>query len=164
MLSLSLNVSRNRSRHQRCSLKKTVLKISQISQKTTCIGVTWRSATLLKVTPAQVVSCEFWEIFRNSFFYRITSGGCFRRYLSIESSDSLSKSNLIQSLHKWCYSNPIYTNCSICYDKVWKMRPLSLNCWESWVQFLLQLLQFRVCSLEFEKSVVTTSGLIEWGY
>ena len=36
-----------------------------------------RLATLLKKTLAQLFSCEFCEIFKNTFFHRILSGGCF---------------------------------------------------------------------------------------
>ena len=36
-----------------------------------------RLANLLKKTLAQLFSCEFCEIFKNTFFHRILSGGCF---------------------------------------------------------------------------------------
>ena len=61
---------------KRCSAKKVLLKISQNSQENTCARVSFliklqalRPATLLK-TLAQVLSCEFCEIFKNNFFYR----------------------------------------------------------------------------------------------
>ena len=50
----------------RCSSKKVFLKISQYSQKNTCVGVSF----YCKETPAQVFSCEYCKIFKNSFFYR----------------------------------------------------------------------------------------------
>ena len=37
----------------------------------------FRPATLLKKTPTQVLSCEYWEIFKNSFFHRTSANGCF---------------------------------------------------------------------------------------
>ena len=42
---------------RRCSVKKVVLK-------------NFRPATLLKQTLAQVLSCEFSEIFNNTFFHK----------------------------------------------------------------------------------------------
>ena len=55
---------------QRCSFRKVFLKISQNSQESTCAGGL-RPATLLKKeTLTQVFSCEFWKIFKNTFFYR----------------------------------------------------------------------------------------------
>ena len=47
------------------------LKISQNSQESTCVRVFFLKK---KETLAQVFSCEFYEIFKNTFFY---SGGCF---------------------------------------------------------------------------------------
>ena len=49
-----------------------VLKISQYSQESTCVGVSFflRPATLLKRTPTQAFSCDYHEIFKSSFFYR----------------------------------------------------------------------------------------------
>ena len=37
-----------RSSHRRCSVKKGILKISQMSLEKKCVGVSYRSATLLK--------------------------------------------------------------------------------------------------------------------
>ena len=61
---------------QRCSVKKIFLEISQNSRENTCT----RDSSLIKLqaacnfikkTPlAQVFSCQFWEISKNSFFYR----------------------------------------------------------------------------------------------
>ena len=36
-----------------------------------------RPATLSKKTPRQVLSCEIFEVFKNTFFLQNTSGGCF---------------------------------------------------------------------------------------
>ena len=50
-------------------MKKGVLRISQNSQENTCVKVSGlRTATLLKKRLAQVFSCEFYEIFKNTFF------------------------------------------------------------------------------------------------
>ena len=55
-----------RSSHRRCSTKKVFLKFFQISQET---GLRSQACNFIKkVTPAQVFSCEFCEIFENSFF------------------------------------------------------------------------------------------------
>ena len=52
---------------QRCSVEKVFLEISQNSQENTC-GL--RPATLLKKkTLAQVFSCKFCEISKNTFSY-----------------------------------------------------------------------------------------------
>ena len=65
-----------RSSHQRCSLKKVVFKISQYSQENTRAWVSFsiklQASSLQlykkKETLAQVLSCEFCEIFKNTFF------------------------------------------------------------------------------------------------
>ena len=49
---------------QRCSVKKLFLEISQNSQEHIC-------------AKAQVFSCEFFEICKNTFFLQNSSGGCF---------------------------------------------------------------------------------------
>ena len=51
---------------QRCSVKKVLLEISQNSQENTCGRVSF----LIKLTLAQVFSCEFCEISKNTFFHR----------------------------------------------------------------------------------------------
>ena len=48
---------------RRCSVKKVFLKISQNAGLSS-------ATSLKKETLAQVFSCEFCEIFKNSFFYR----------------------------------------------------------------------------------------------
>ena len=54
---------------RRCSVKKVFSEISQNSHENTCAWVFF--ATLLKKeTLAQVLSGEFCEIFKNSFFHR----------------------------------------------------------------------------------------------
>ena len=75
---------------QRCSVKKVFLEISQNSQENTCAKVYFliklqadtcvRVSFLIKLqaacifikkeTLAQVFFCEFWEISKNTFFYR----------------------------------------------------------------------------------------------
>ena len=52
---------------QTCSVKKVFLEISQNSQENTCA----RASFLIKLQAlAQVFSCEFCEISKNTFFYR----------------------------------------------------------------------------------------------
>ena len=53
---------RFRSSHGRCSVKIVFLKISQISQENTCIGDSKKEA------PTQLFSCEYCEIFKNTYF------------------------------------------------------------------------------------------------
>ena len=62
---------------QRCSVKKVFFEISQNSQENTCASLfliklqAMGPATLLKKeTLAQVFSCEFCEISKNTFSYR----------------------------------------------------------------------------------------------
>ena len=68
-------ISLFRSSHQRHSIKKLSLEILQNSQESTCAGVYFllklqASAcnSIKKQTLAQVFSCEFCEIFKNTFF------------------------------------------------------------------------------------------------
>ena len=51
---------------QRCSVKKVFLEISQNSQENTCA----RDSFLINLSLAQVFSCEFCEISKNTFFHR----------------------------------------------------------------------------------------------
>ena len=60
---------------QRCSVKKVFLEISQNSQRTTCVRVSFSIKLqawnfIRKETLAQVFSCEFCEISKNTFSYR----------------------------------------------------------------------------------------------
>ena len=52
--------------------KKLFLEISQNSQENACARVTFLE------TLAQVFSCEFCEISKNTFFYRTPLDNCFR--------------------------------------------------------------------------------------
>ena len=64
----------NRSSHHRCFINKLFLKISQISQKKTCVRVSCLMKLpkafifIKKQTPAQAFSCEFCEIFKDTIF------------------------------------------------------------------------------------------------
>ena len=51
---------------QRCSVKKVFLGILQNSQENTCVRVNF----IKKETLAQVSSCEFCKIYKNTFFHR----------------------------------------------------------------------------------------------
>ena len=68
----TLSTAINRSSHQRCSIKKVFLKISQNSQENTCARVSscrpHARNFIKRETLAQVFSCEFCEIFKNTFF------------------------------------------------------------------------------------------------
>ena len=60
--------SRNvRSSHQRCFVKKMFFEISQNSQENTCVRVSIKKVFIKKETLAQVFSCEFCEISKNTF-------------------------------------------------------------------------------------------------
>ena len=60
-----------RSSHQRCSEEKVFLEISQNSQKNTCQFLFFNKvAGVKKETLAQVFSCDFCEISKNTFSYR----------------------------------------------------------------------------------------------
>ena len=63
-----------RSSHQRRSIKKVFLKILQISQENTCASCRLQACNFIKKkTLAQMLSCEFCEIFKNTFLQN-TSG------------------------------------------------------------------------------------------
>ena len=56
---------------RRCSVKKVFLKISQNSQENTCASVSFSKVTDLRPklqTLLQEFSCEFCEIYKNTFF------------------------------------------------------------------------------------------------
>ena len=55
-----------KSSHRMCSVKKDVRRISQNSQENTCDRVSCKF--IKKQTLAQVLSCEFCEISKNTFF------------------------------------------------------------------------------------------------
>ena len=62
---------------RKCSVKKEFLKILQNSQENICAKIFFIKAAGLrpetlskKDTPAEVFSCELYEIFRNTYFYR----------------------------------------------------------------------------------------------
>ena len=64
---------------QRCSVKTVCLEISQNLQENTCARVSfliklqaWPATLFLKKTLAQVVSCEFCDVSKNTFSYRTT--------------------------------------------------------------------------------------------
>ena len=65
---------------RRCSVNKVLLKISQNSRRNTCARVCFlimlqalACNSIKKETLAKIFSCEFCEIFKNTFFYRTPS-------------------------------------------------------------------------------------------
>ena len=69
-----------RTSYQRCSIKKVFLKI-----------LVFRPATLFKKkTPIQVFSCEYWEIFKNTYF---------EEHLRTAASEVYSHQSIIGSAH-----------------------------------------------------------------
>ena len=66
-------VTQCRNSHQRCSIKKVLLKISLNSQENSCARVSFlikKSLFIKKETLAQEFSCEFCETFKNTFLFR----------------------------------------------------------------------------------------------
>ena len=55
---------------QRCFVKKVFLEISQISQENTCTRVSFLPAFIKKENLAQVFSCEFCKVFKNTSLHR----------------------------------------------------------------------------------------------
>ena len=92
-------LSNNRSSHRKCSVKKVFLEISQNSQENTCVS--GLQLLLKKETLAQVLSCEFCEISKNTFLIE-----------HLGTTDSLEKLNSI--------------SCGICL--LFKSRHLGLFC------------------------------------
>ena len=59
----------------KCSVKKVFQEISQNSQENTCVRVFFNKVAgtcnfIKKETLTQVFSCEFCEIYKNTFFHR----------------------------------------------------------------------------------------------
>ena len=74
---LSLQLVKLRSSHQRCSIKKDGLtNFGKFTGKHLCHSLLFNKVSGLacdfikKETLAQVFSCEFWEISKNTFFQR----------------------------------------------------------------------------------------------
>ena len=66
-----------RSSRRQVFCKNGVLKISQNSKENICVVVSFlkcfrpQACNFIKIeTPTQVLSCDFWQIFKNSFFHR----------------------------------------------------------------------------------------------
>ena len=60
---------------RRCSVKKVFLEISQSSQKNTCVRASFSINLqacdfIKKETPTQFHYCEFYKMFKSTFFYR----------------------------------------------------------------------------------------------
>ena len=74
-----------RSIARRCSVKRLFLVISQNSQENTCARVSLliklqAKNFILKRDPGRDVSCEFYKIWKNTFFLQYTSAGCFQSF------------------------------------------------------------------------------------
>ena len=73
-LSVIAIIKDSRSSHQRCSVKKGVLKnFAKFTEKHLCQSLYFNKVAeacnfIKKETLAQVLSCEFCEIFKNTFF------------------------------------------------------------------------------------------------
>ena len=59
----------SRSSHRRCSVKKCILKnFPKFTGKHLCWSLFFNKVAALRPAKSQVFSCEFWEIFKNTFF------------------------------------------------------------------------------------------------
>ena len=106
-----------RSSHNRCSVKKMFLEISQNSHESTCARVSFLIKFIKKETLVQVLSCEFCKISRNTFFQRtplvaVSANWCVQSILIKISSIYLNKThqnstNISRNLEKW----PKLLNC-----------------------------------------------------
>ena len=71
---LSLEDNKDRSSHLYMFFKQVFLKISQISQEDTCVGVSFQQSLLQillkRHSDTGAFPCEICEIFKNTFFYR----------------------------------------------------------------------------------------------
>ena len=81
LLILSTHLKDSEAVARRCSIKKVFLKISQNLQENTFARVSF----LIKIQAlVQVISCEFCEISKNTFFYRTppvaTSDDCLQEF------------------------------------------------------------------------------------
>ena len=77
-----------------------VLEISLYSQENTCDGVSFlRPAAFLKETLAQVFSCEFCYIFKNTFFHRTTPVAASENKTLIRGESYQSKLSKIRTFH-----------------------------------------------------------------
>ena len=98
---------------RRCSVKKMLWKfLKQIHRKTLvpeslfqniCGPRSWNF--IKKETLTQMFSCEFWDIFINTYFYRtpLVAASGLRKYLSLQATTRISQSKvgLILILIKW---------------------------------------------------------------
>ena len=73
---------------QRCSINKVLRKIAQNSQENTSAGVSfkwsfrhWDLQLYWKVTLAKVFSCEFYEVFNNTYFVEYLQTAAFELVL-----------------------------------------------------------------------------------
>ena len=57
-----------KSSHRRCSVKKVFLEIWRNIQENTCVKVSFFNNFIKKETLAQMFSCQFCEISKNTFF------------------------------------------------------------------------------------------------
>ena len=120
----------NKSSHQRCSVKKGVLKMPWISQESACVEVSLlvkfqaRGLQLYqKEIATRVISCEICEIFRNSYLWTAASIG---KLFSPVCFSLKTKSAII---------NPILSQCSISvpspHRKCQKAKGLVGSIWQS---------------------------------
>ena len=119
-----------KSRRQRCSIKKVFLEISQISQENTCARVSFLIKPrnfVKKGTLAQVLSCEFCEISKNTFSYRTPPVA-----VSIENISKLLAEYICLGFVKVIFQiidwkeNIIYLHQNVWIDNVFSLRKLCI--------------------------------------
>ena len=74
------------------------LEISQNSQENTCASL---SFFIKKETPAQVFSCEFYDIFKNTFSYRISPVAVSVNNTDLSKNADLSQNNYFLASFRW---------------------------------------------------------------
>ena len=126
-----------RSSHQRCFIKKAVLKnFATFTWKHMCWSLCLiKLQTFRPVTPTQVFSCDYCEIFKNSYFEEHL-----RTAASVYSEDLLKYKNCVikicfQRVFEFIKKNVIYKKNFICKEKsgavkkVRKLRSIMLLMW-----------------------------------
>ena len=118
---------------QRCSVKKVLLEISQNSQENSCARDSFLTKLqalglqlyFKKETLAQVLTCEFCEISRDTFFHRtpLVAASVLFCILSFSFS-SFSPAFVffifqLQNFNKFCYAKPIISQPFLINKKNW---------------------------------------------
>ena len=85
-------IARSRSSHRKCSIKKVILKISQILQENTCVGASYNLLLAWSLKPATLIELRLRHSFfpvnfaklSRKLFYRTSPSDCFCKYQQTE--------------------------------------------------------------------------------